>query len=238
MIATFPRKRRSNDQPDSGYPPQGTYANLQIVNNSWDAPPIDVLLDGQPFVTQVDYGRGTGELPITPGAHSLVVQIETSGAATTVIGPTTLDASANMDYVVAVDGDVAKITAVTLPHPLAVVPAQSVRIQVLNPLIDAPVQVYLTAPGADLASSTPLGTAPYEGSVGPTDVTAGEWEIRMTQSGGTLVYDSGTLTLQGGAMRSGTLRGCLSEVPVRAGFCAWCTIRPTPPPSVRPRMAA
>jgi hypothetical protein len=187
-----------NDQPDSGYPPQGTYANLQIVNNSWDAPPIDVLLDGQPFVTQVDYGQGTGELPITPGAHSLVVQIETPGAATTIIGPTTLDASANMDYVVAVQGDVAQITAVTLPHPLAVVPAQSVRIQVLNPLIDAPVQVYLTAPGADLASSTPLGTAPYEGSVGPTDVTAGEWEIRMTQSGGSLVYDSGTVTLQGG----------------------------------------
>lgn len=91
-----------DDQPGPGYPPQGTYANLQIVNDSWDAPPIDVLLDGQPFVTQVDYGQGTGELPITPGAHSVVVQIETPGAATTVIGPTTLDASANMDYVVAV----------------------------------------------------------------------------------------------------------------------------------------
>src|SRR5579863_1586455 len=146
-------------------PPPGTYANLQVINTSWDAPPIDVILDGKPFVTHLDYGQGTGEQPITPTSHSLVVQIETPGAPTTVIGPTTLDASANMVYVVAVEGDVGghTITAVILPHELAVVPAQSVRIQVLNNSIDGPVEVYLTSPGADLSSSAPLGTAPYQG---------------------------------------------------------------------------
>jgi hypothetical protein len=180
-------------------PAPGTYANLQVINTSWDAPPIDVILDGKPFVTHLDYGQGTGEQPITPTSHSLVVQIETPGAPTTVIGPTTLDASANMDYVVAVEGDVGGITAVILPHPLAVVPAQSVRIQVLNTLIDDPVEVYLTSPGADLSSSAPLGTAAYEGSVGPTEVSAGVWEIRMTQSyGASPIYDSGPITLQGG----------------------------------------
>jgi hypothetical protein len=188
------------DRNDIG-PPPGTYANLQVINTSWDAPPIDVVLDGKPFVTHLDYGQGTGEQPITPTSHRLVVQIETPGAPTTIIGPTTLDASANMDYVVAVEGDVGDRTvmAVILPHQLAVIPAQSVRIQVLNPLIDGPVEVYLTSPGADLSSSAPLGTAPYEGSVGPTEVTAGGWEIRMTQSqGASLIYDSGPITLQGG----------------------------------------
>jgi hypothetical protein len=191
----------------TGYvpPPPGTYANLQFVNASPDAPPIDVLLDGTPVIRHLDYGEGTGEHPITPGSHSLTIQIETPGTPTTVVGPTTLDAAANMDYVVAVEGNVgtnpATITTVVFPHTLALVPAQSTQIQVLNATPgSAPLAVYLTAPGADLASSTPLGTAPYQGSVGPTQVAAGAEQIRLTTTDGTnaVVYDSGTITLAGG----------------------------------------
>jgi hypothetical protein len=213
-------------------PPPGTYSNLQVINTSWDAPPMDVILDGKPFVTHLDYGQGTGEQPITPTSHSLVVQIETPGSPTTVIGPRTLDASANMDYVVAVEGDVGDhtVTAVILPHQLAVLPAQSVRIQVLNTLIDGPVEVYLTPPGADLSSSAPLGTAPYEGSVGPTEVSAGEWEIRMTQSYGASpsdvvqIYDSGPITLQGGTDLVISLLA--NSLPVSCPLDAPCPIRP------------
>jgi hypothetical protein len=190
-------------------PPTGTYANLQFFNASWDAPPMNVLIDGTPWVRDLDYGEGTGEQSIAPGPHTIVVQIETPGAPTTIIGPTTLDAEANMDYLVAMEGNVGSIrqpgvTAVILPHQLAVVSAQSVRIQVLNPLNDRPVQIDLTAPGADLSSSTPLGTAAYQGSVGPTEVSAGAWELPMTQSYGASpsdvvqVYDSGPITLEGG----------------------------------------
>jgi hypothetical protein len=120
----------------------------------------------------LDYGQGTREQPNAPTSHSLVVQIETPGAPTTVIGPTTLDAVANMDYVVAVEGNAGSgqspgLSLVTFPHQLAIVPSQSARIQVLN-AYNTPVAVYLTAPGADLNSSAPLGTAPEGGAVGPT----------------------------------------------------------------------
>jgi hypothetical protein len=193
----------------TGYvpPPPGTYANLQVVNTSPDAPPIDVLLDGTTVIRHLDYAEGTGEQPIPPGSHSLTIQIETPGTPTTVVGPTTLDAAANMDYVVAVEGNVgtnpATITTVVFPHTLALVPAQSTQIQVLNATSGpAALAVYLTAPGADLASSTPLGTAPYQGSVGPTQVAAGTWQMRLAETDGTsapvVVYDSGTITLAGG----------------------------------------
>jgi hypothetical protein len=185
-------------------PPPGTYANLQVVNTSVDAPPMDIILDGQPFVTHLDYGQGTGEQSITVGSHSLVVQIETPGAPTTVIGPTTLDAAANMDYVVAVEGSVGSIQSpglslVTSPHELAVVPAQSTRIQVLN-AYSAPIVVYLTAPGADLSSSTPLGTVSPGGSLSPTEVAAGESELQIAVPGApfSVSYDSGPIDLQGG----------------------------------------
>jgi Domain of unknown function (DUF4397) len=197
-------------------PAPGTYANLQFVNASPDAPPIDVLIDGTPWVRHLDYGEGTGEQSIAPGSHSIVVQVETPGAPTTVIGPTTLDAAVNMDYVVAVEGYLNSIqspgvTLVTFPHQLAIVPAESVRVQVLSATYafsGNPVQVYLTPPGADLSASAPLGTVPYGGSVGPTEVSAGEWEIRVTQSQGASpsaspsdnfqIYDSGPITLEGG----------------------------------------
>ena len=142
-----------------------------------DAPPIDVLLDGQPFVTHLDYGQGSGEQPITPASHSLTVQIETPGAPTTVIGPTTLDAAANMDYVVAIEGNLGSVQApglslLTFPHQLALVPSPSTRIQVLSFYVST--DVYLSAPGASFSSATKVGTAPPGGSFGPMDVSSGE----------------------------------------------------------------
>src|SRR5580658_4726424 len=77
-------------------PPSGTYANLQVVNTSFDAPPMDVLLDGRALVQHLDYGQGTAELSIPLGSHTIIVQIETPGDPTTV-STTTLNAAANMD---------------------------------------------------------------------------------------------------------------------------------------------
>src|SRR5581483_1023848 len=195
--------------PGYAYPPAGTYANFQIVNASPNAPPIEFQIDGTTVVHRLDYGQGTAEQPITPTSHSFVVQIDTPGAPTSVVGPVTLNAAANMDYVVAVEGNapVAGVmpsngmTAIIFPHPLAVVPSGSTQIQVLNAAAGSPLSVYLTVPGADLASSAPLGTVPFGGSLGPTQVQAGQWEIRITGSAtpAAVLYDSGTITLSGGS---------------------------------------
>src|SRR5581483_6565291 len=195
--------------PGYAYPPAGTYANFQIVNASPDAPPIEFQIDGTTVVRHLDYGQGTAEQPITPTSHSFAVQIDTPGGPTSVVGPVPLNAAANMDYVVAVEGNspVAGVmpsqgmTAIVFPHPLAVVPSGSTQIQVLNAAVGSPLSVYLTVPGADLTSSAALGTVPFGGSLGPTQVQAGEWEIRVTGStaGSAVLYDSGTIELAGGS---------------------------------------
>jgi hypothetical protein len=65
------------------------------------------------------------------------------------------------------------------------------------------VAVYLTAPAADLSSSTPLGTGilAFMGAIGPNDVPSGAYEIRLTPAGSTtpVLFDSGTITLSGGS---------------------------------------
>jgi hypothetical protein len=182
--------------------PAGPYANLQVVNTSPTAPPIDVLLDGAPFATHLDYGQGTGEQPVTPGTHTVLVQIETPGTPTTVVGPTTLDVAANTDYVLDVNGMAGAspsnpLALATFPHPLAVVPSQSARVQVLNAFPTSAV-IYLTAPGASLASSTALGTAPAGGAVGPVEVAAGAWDLWVTFPGCTIPPTPTPIVLGGG----------------------------------------
>jgi hypothetical protein len=64
---------------------------------------------------------------------------------------------------------------------------------------NAPIAVYLTAPGGALNSGTPLGTAPEGGATGPADVSAGEWDIWITFPGGCVIpYDLGPIALEGG----------------------------------------
>jgi hypothetical protein len=63
------------------------------------------------------------------------------------------------------------------------------------------VDVYVTAPGADLAGETPLGSFSFEEELGPVEVPAGDYQIRVTLAGdaGAVVFDSGTLSLVDGS---------------------------------------
>lgn len=183
--------------------PTGPVAHIQVVNASPDTPPVSVLIDDAVLVPYLDYGQGTGEQSVdATTTHTIAVQALTPGAPTTVIGPTTLTLQANMDYVLVAEGLEANITSVIFPHPLVVVPAGATQVQVLQAAPAAPsMDVYITAPGASLASSTPFGAAlAFQGSAGPSQLPAGQYEIRVTAAGNPAqVYlDSGTVTLQGG----------------------------------------
>jgi hypothetical protein len=186
-----------------GTAPSGPQAHLQILHASPDAPPIAVLIDGVTDVPYLDYGQGTGEQYLSAATtHTLAVQALTPGAPTTVIGPTTLSLQANMDYVVVAEGVEAHVAPVIFPHTLAVVPAALTQVQFLHAAPSAPsVDVYLTAPGANLAASSPFAAAvAFQGAAGPTQVPAGSYEIRVTAAGNpALVYlDSGAVSLLGG----------------------------------------
>jgi len=191
-----------DDDNDYGpYGPVGPQANVQFVHASPDAPPVNILIDGIVAVPNLYYGQGTGEQPISAGSHTIEVQALTPGAPTTVIGPTTVDFAENSDYVIAAEGPVASIGAQTFTHVLSPVAPDATRVQILHAAPGAPsISVYLTAPGADLSSSAALGTIAFKGALGPSDVTSGSYEIRITPAGATapVLFDSGTITLVGG----------------------------------------
>ena len=190
-----------NDGYNDNYGPVGPQANVQVIHASPDAPEVAVLIDGQPFIGELHYGEGTGEIQVPAGSHTLTVQALNPTGPATVIGPISVDLQQGNDYVVAAEGPVATITAQVYPHVLSTVAASSTRIQVVHAAPQAPaVDVYLTAPGAALASTAPTGSIAFMAAIGPTDVASGAYEIRITPAGAKtpVLYDSGTITLLGG----------------------------------------
>ena len=184
-------------------PPPAQTFDLQVLHASPDAPAVDVLLDGNPVLTGVDYKEGSGKLTAEVGTYTVRVDgILPNDTVTPVIGPVDLTFDADTLYSVVAVGDVANIEPVILTQPDAGPAAGNVRVRVLHAAPLAPqVDVFATAPGADLAASSPLGSFSFKEDLGPVEVPAGDYQIRVTlpNDPGTVVFDSGTVTLADGA---------------------------------------
>lgn len=183
------------------YYPNVPSANIQVVHASPDAPDIAVLIDDQVLVQDLYYGEGTGELPVVAGTHTITIQAINPSGATTLVGPTTMNFQQNIDYVIELEGPVAGVSSQLYSHPLSVVASTATRVQVVHAAPSAPsVSVYVTAPGAALSAGAAFGTVAFTQALGPTDLPAGQYEIRIAPAGqvAPVLYDSGTLTLTGG----------------------------------------
>ena len=181
-------------------PPVDTF-RLQVLHASPDAPAVDVLVDGSAALTDVDYKDGSAALELDVGDYSIQVDGNTPGGPATVIGPVTLTFSADTLYSIVAVGDVANIEPVVLEQADTAVAAGFARLRVLHAAPMAPeVDVYATAPGADLTASAPLGTFSFKGDLGPVEVPAGDYQVRVTlpNDPATVVFDSGTVTLNDG----------------------------------------
>lgn len=175
--------------------------NLQVLHGSPDAPAVNVLVDGDTVLTDFDYKDGSGWLSLEEGTYSIQVDgILPSGDAT-VIGPVDLTFDRKMTYTIAAVNDVANIEPVVISQPNEDVSSGSARLFVLHAAAAAPtVDVFVTAPGADLTAEAPVGTFAFKGTIGPAEVAAGDYQIRVTAAGDptAVVFDSGTVPLNDG----------------------------------------
>jgi hypothetical protein len=180
-------------------PPPKTF-RVQALHASPDAPKVNLSI-GTSTISNVDYKVGTGALEKNAGTYTVKVDgILPSGTAT-VIGPIDVAFAADTVYSIVAVGDVADIEALVLQQPDTPVPAGSVRLRVLHAAPMAPqVDVYLTSPGANLSASAPAGTFAFREDLGPVEVPAGAYQVRVTLAGdaSSVVYDTGTITLAAG----------------------------------------
>lgn len=177
---------------------------LRVIHASPDAPKVNVLLNGDAVLTEVDYKGGSGFTSLDRGTYDITVDAITPAGDDTVISVADANLAADTDYTVLAIGKVANITLAPLviANPDTRVTSGQARAQVVHGAPDAPaVSVYVTAPGADLAAATALGTFSFGEDLGPVEVPAGNYQIRVTLAGNpaAVVYDAGTVALANGA---------------------------------------
>ncbi|MBL8201512.1 MAG: DUF4397 domain-containing protein [Chromatiales bacterium] len=185
---------------DSGTP----QTELRVIHASPDAPKVNVLLDGNAVLTEVDYKAGSGFTSLDRGTYDIAVDAITPAGTATVISVNGASLAADTDYTVVAIGKVANgtLAPLVIANPDTAVPSGQARAQVVHGAPDAPaVSVYVTAPGADLATATALGTFSFGEDLGPVEVPAGNYQIRVTLAGNpaAVVYDAGTVALPSGA---------------------------------------
>ncbi|MFH4359597.1 DUF4397 domain-containing protein [Vibrio diabolicus] len=177
------------------------YSNLQAVHASSDAPLANVLINDKSSLTGVDYGMGSGYMKLREGMNSIQVDVQLPGDETaTVIPKTELDLDSDLNYNVFVVGD-----ADGSPNPVeplvvtrsadSMADANSLDVQVVHAASGVPaVDLYVTEPGADLASATPLMNLAYKASTDVLNIPAGEYQVRLAV-GDSVAFDSGAISL-------------------------------------------
>ena len=175
---------------------------MRVVHASPDAPNVDVLLDDAKVLSDVPYLASSDYLATSAGDHNL--KVNAAGTATTAIDADVTLADGT-DYTVIASDLVAEITPIVLQDDNTAPAAGNARVRAIHGAPSAPaVDIYVTAPGADLEAATPVLTGVEFGDVADyLEVPAGEYQVRVTPAGTkTVAIDSGALTLESGQVRT------------------------------------
>jgi trimeric autotransporter adhesin len=179
-------------------------SNIQIIHAVYDAPTVNVFVDGALFggLENVDYQGASPWVEVDSASYAVRVEANLPGDNADVISANvTLDG--DMTYSVLAVGSAAdgSIEPLIVANTKSDIGAGNVRLQVVHAASTAPtVDVYVTAPMADIEVEQPLATAAFKDFTGQVEVAAGDYQIRLTPAGTkTVVYDSGTVSLTAGS---------------------------------------
>jgi len=174
-------------------------AMVRVFHASPDAPKVNLWVNDAVVKSGLDFSESTGILTLPEGNYKIAVEGVIPGGNQVVIGPVNLDLAGNTDYDVIAVNAVGKIEPLVISDTGKLSDSSKVRVRVAHLAAGAPeVKVFVTAPDADLAGATALGSFSFKGSLGPVEVPAGNYRIRVTLVNNTVVFDSGTVALVAG----------------------------------------
>jgi len=186
---------------------------IRVVHAVADAPRVNVFLDDDLVLENFDFRESSGFVGIPPGTYDIRVEAIIPDADDLIV----IDAQ-NVDFfsqektTVYATGTTAplEITPLLVPTPVDPVMPGMTRIAVVHAspgaqdVVDS-VTVFATAPGADISAAAPLGSFAFGETLGPVEVPAGDYQIRVAAGAGPafsdadVVFDAGTVTLADGA---------------------------------------
>ncbi len=182
--------------------PQAT-ANLRVLHASPNAPAVDVLVDGQVVAANVPYKAFSQYLSVAAGARN--IKVRASADPSLVVIDVSPALGANTDYTVIARNLVATIEPWLLTDNNSAPGTGQIKLRLVHAAPAAPaVDIYVTAPGADLSTATPtLSDVPYAVASNYLAVPAGTYQVRVCPANTiNVVIDSGALTLTAGQIRT------------------------------------
>ena len=174
---------------------------VRIIHASADAPPVDIKLDNAVAVPALDYPKSTGFVSIEAGTYDVAVDaIVPGGNLEGVIKVDDITFAKDQRYTVIAIDDTASISEFVADESAATPGADEVAISVLHAATSVQglnVDVYVTAPGADITSVDSNFSFDFKGQADAGALPAAEYQIRVVANNDTVnpAYDSGTVDL-------------------------------------------
>jgi hypothetical protein len=182
-------------------------ARLRIVDASPDAPNMNILIDGSAAVTQAAFRSASGYQSVAAGTHQITAVVAGANPATTLVtSEISLNSGTDNTLLVIGRNDNGSLRVVTVPDNNSSPITGQAKLRVIDAATSANinVDVYVSAPGADLTTLFPTFNLTYGSATDYTALAAGAAEIRMTPSGvkTPVLLDTGTLNLAAGQIRT------------------------------------
>ncbi|HET6463571.1 MAG TPA: DUF4397 domain-containing protein [Candidatus Krumholzibacteria bacterium] len=192
-----------NDDDNPTSPPAAQSARVRVLHASPDAPNVDVLVDGTVVLNDVPFKTFSSYLSVPAGARNFKVRATADPSVVVIDVTPTL--AANKDYTVIARNPLSTIEPWLLTDNNTAPASGKIKVRLVHAAPGAPtVDIYITAPGADLATATPtLAGVPYGVASDYLEVPAGTYQVRVTpENTKTVAIDSGALTLNAGQIRT------------------------------------
>jgi hypothetical protein len=193
----------NDDNPTSPTKSTTQQARVRVLHASPDAPNVDVLVDGAVVLNNVPFKGYSAYLSVPAGARNFKVRATANPSLVVIDVTPTL--AANKDYTVIARNMVSTIEPWLLTDNNASPASGKIKVRLVHSAPGAPtVDIYITAPGADITAATPtLAGVPYAAASDYLEVPAGTYQVRITPAGSkTVALDSGSLTITAGQIRT------------------------------------
>lgn len=176
--------------PDSGA--------LRVVHGSSDSPKVNVLVDEEVAISALDYRDSSGFQVLPVGSYDIAVEGIVPGDNVEVISIDGFEIEGNSRTTVIAVNSLENIEPLVVTDTTLPVDEDQVGIQVVHGATGASqVDVYVTAPEADITSLEPSLSVDYKEQVDVGAISAEQIQIRVTEAGSKdVIYDSGTLSLE------------------------------------------